>query len=191
MRWSPTSAGTIWNPPTISSTLPGGVSGALWASKPLCSLTLRQTAGGHDPLLFPPIWCVFGLSLRTCVQRTPPAVYARTQKNAQVLLYRGRWQSVKLAFCQNQLVILANWKSRTSWWAGVRKSLTASLPGARVQRAQLFAPVIWCCASYTTGYYLAQNGGKSSSFAASFSPGKMLKRRLEKSFIVRLFTYNK
>ena len=28
------------------------------------------------------------------------------------------------------------------WRAGVRKSLTASLPGARVQRAQLFAPVI-------------------------------------------------
>ena len=52
-------------------------------------------------------------------------------------------------------------------------------------------PVIWCCASYPTGYYLAQNGGRSSSFAASFSPGKMLKRRLEKSFMVRLFTYNK
>ena len=31
-------------------------------------------------------------------------------------------------------------------------------------------PVIWCCASYPTGYYLAQNGGRSSSFAAAFSP---------------------
>ena len=31
-------------------------------------------------------------------------------------------------------------------------------------------PVIWCCASYPTGYYLAQNGGKFSSFAAAFSP---------------------
>ena len=52
-------------------------------------------------------------------------------------------------------------------------------------------PVIWCCASYPTGYYLAQNGGRSSSFAAAFSTAKLLKRRLEKSFIVRLFTYNK
>ena len=59
--------------------------------------------------------------------------------------------------------------------AGIRKSLPVSLPGARVQRAQLFAPVIWCCASYATGYYLAQNGGRSSSFAAAFSPSKLLK----------------
>ena len=36
-------------------------------------------------------------------------------------------------------------------------------------------PVIWCCASYPTGYYLAQNGGRSSSSAAAFSPGKLLK----------------
>ena len=52
-------------------------------------------------------------------------------------------------------------------------------------------PVIWCCASYPTGYYLAQNGGRSSSSAAAFSNAKLLKRRLEKLFIVRLFTYNK
>ena len=45
--------------------------------------------------------------------------------------------------------------------------------------------------SYPTGYYLAQNGGRSSSFAAAFSHAKLLKRRLEKSFIVRLFTYNR
>ena len=36
-------------------------------------------------------------------------------------------------------------------------------------------PVIWCCASYPTGYYLAQNGGRSSSSAAAHSPGKLLK----------------
>ena len=36
-------------------------------------------------------------------------------------------------------------------------------------------PVIWCCASYPTGYYLAQNGGRFSSFAAARSPGKLLK----------------
>ena len=36
-------------------------------------------------------------------------------------------------------------------------------------------PVIWCGASYPTGYYLAQNGGRSSSFAAAFSPSKLLK----------------
>ena len=47
------SAGTIWNTPTTSSILPGGVSGALWASKPLCSLTSPPMAGGHDPLLIP------------------------------------------------------------------------------------------------------------------------------------------
>ena len=52
-------------------------------------------AGGHDPLLIPPIWCVFDLSLRTCVQRKPPVAYARTQQNAKVLLYRG-----VLAKCQ-------------------------------------------------------------------------------------------
>ena len=40
-------------------------------------------------------------------------------------------------------------------------------------------------------YYLAQNGGRSSSSAAAFFHAKLLKRRLEKSFIVRLFTYNK
>ena len=47
------------------------------------------------PVFDPPIWCVFDLSLRTCVQRKPPAAYARTQQNAQVLLYRG-----VLAKCQ-------------------------------------------------------------------------------------------
>ena len=98
------SAGIIWNPPTTSSTRPGGVSGALWASKPLCSPTSPPMAGGHDPLLIPPIWCVFGLSLRTCVQRKPPVAYARTQQKAQVLLYRVCWQSVKLTFCQYQRV---------------------------------------------------------------------------------------
>ena len=36
-----------------------------------------------------------------------------------------------------------------------------------------------------------KGAGNPCSFAASFSPGKILKRRLEKSFIVRLFTYNK
>jgi hypothetical protein len=36
-----------------------------------------------------------------------------------------------------------------------------------------------------------EGAGKPCGFATSFSPGKMLKRRLEKSFIVRLFTYNK
>jgi len=36
-----------------------------------------------------------------------------------------------------------------------------------------------------------KGAGKPCGFATSFSPGKMLKRRLEKSFIVRLFTYNK
>ena len=67
----------------------------MWASKPLCSLTSPPMAGGHDPLLIPPIWCVFDLSLRTCVQRKPPVAYARTQQNAKVLLYRG-----VLAKCQ-------------------------------------------------------------------------------------------
>ena len=46
--------------------------------------------------------------------------------------------------------------------AGIRKSLPVSLPGARVQRAQLFAPVI--C-------------GRSSSSAAAFFHAKLLKRR--------------
>ena len=55
--------------------------------------------------------------------------------------------------------------------------MPVSLPGAGVQRPQSFAPVIWCCASYPTGYYLAQNGGRSSSSAAAFSPTKLLKRR--------------
>ena len=71
---------------------------------------------------------------------------------------------------------------RTGKYAGSRYilkpdelSIRDSLPGARVQRAQLFAPVIWCCASYPTGYYLAQNGGRFSSFAAAFSLGKLLK----------------
>jgi len=36
-----------------------------------------------------------------------------------------------------------------------------------------------------------KGAGTPCSFATSLSPGKILKRRLEKSFIVRLFTYNK
>ena len=83
-------------------------------------------------------------------------------------------------------------------------SVQDSLPGARVQRCG--SPVATSkgrrhfeapteptgeTSSYPTGYYLAQNGGRSSSFAAAFSHAKLLKRRLEKSFIVRLFTYNK
>ena len=36
-------------------------------------------------------------------------------------------------------------------------------------------PVIWCCASYPTGYYLAQNGGRSSSSAAAFFHAKLRK----------------
>lgn len=67
---------------------------------------------------------------------------------------------------------MAHWKSRTSWWQGFAN---LCLPGAGVQRVQPFAPVIWCCASYPTGYYLAQNGGRSSSSAAAHSPGKLLK----------------
>ena len=70
----------------------------------LAAPTSPPMAGGHDPLLIPPIWCVFGLSLRTCVQRKPPVAYARTQQKAQVLLYRVCWQSVKLTFCQYQRV---------------------------------------------------------------------------------------
>ena len=65
---------------------------------------------------------------------------------------------------------------------------TSSLQGSRVK--PLPSDMMLCVISYWI-YYLAQNGGRSSSFAASFSPGKMLKRRLEKSFIIRLFTYNK
>ena len=65
---------------------------------------------------------------------------------------------------------------------------TSSLQGSRVK--PLPSDMMLCVISYWI-YYLAQNGGRSSSFAASFFPGKMLKRRLEKSFIVRLFTYNK
>ena len=48
------------------------------------------------------VWCVSGLSLRMCVQRKPPAAYARTQQNAQVLPYRGYWQSVRLTVCPEQ-----------------------------------------------------------------------------------------
>ena len=55
MPWLPTSAGTIWNPPTTSPTRPGGGSGDLWASRPLCSLILPQTAGGQGfANLWPP-----------------------------------------------------------------------------------------------------------------------------------------
>ena len=65
---------------------------------------------------------------------------------------------------------------------------TSSLQGSR---AKPLPSDMMLCVIYYTGYYLAQNGGRSSSSAAALSPGKILKRRLEKSFIVRLFTYNK
>ena len=65
---------------------------------------------------------------------------------------------------------------------------TSSLQGARVK--PLPSDMMLCVISYWV-YYLAQNGGRSSSSAAAFFHAKLLKRRLEKSFIVRLFTYNK
>ena len=68
----------IWNPPTTSSTRPGGVSGALWASKPLCSPTSPPMAGEHDPFLIPPIKENLGVLLRTCVRGSRLSLYART-----------------------------------------------------------------------------------------------------------------
>ena len=63
-------------------------------------------------------------------------------------------------------------------------------PSRQARPALCPSDMMLCVISYWV-YYLAQNGDRSSSFAAAFSHAKLLKRRLEKSFIVRLFTYNK
>ena len=60
-------------------------SGALWASKPLCSLTLRQTAGGHDPHKRR-IWVFCCVRAYAAVALSP---YARTQRLTENALYRG------------------------------------------------------------------------------------------------------
>ena len=41
-------------------------------------------------------------------------------------------------------------------------------------------PVIWCCASYPTGYYLAQSSGRSSSSAAAFFPRQAVETEIRK-----------
>ena len=97
----PTSAGIIWNPPTTSSTRPGGVSGALWASKPLCSPTSPPIAGGHDPLLIP----LYGaFSVFRCVRAYKESRLLRTHVRSKTpkFSFIGGWQSVRLTVCQER-----------------------------------------------------------------------------------------
>jgi len=93
----------------------------------------------------------------------------------------GRYQTVYLP-----VTILGTGKISWSIWptekagrAAGRDSQIFACQLARSKSAESAAlcpsDMMLCVISYWVLYYLAQNGGRSSSFAAAFSPSKLLK----------------